>query len=647
MLDAHPAPDALARPPLHTVTTDPHAEQVPTHPAGADSLFTAARTLLPVLEAGLPLDAATLRDAMTQAFGATDASGAWIWKDAYEAAEATAVLFLQRYGRAMRRTAGAGPDGPRLMLAMLEAIAALEPSHTKRSEEQLRLQQFSTPLPLAYAALQAAAIRPGDVVLEPSAGTGMLTVMAACALGKQPGGSLHLNEIAATRAGLLSALFPGTAVTRHNAEAIADYLPALRPTVVLMNPPFSASPGVDRIRHDADLRHIRSAFSMLPPGGRLVAIASAHCVPGDAAWVDAFASLVPPARVAFTAAIDGRAYARRGTTFDTRLTVLDRGGDERGRIDGHARVSDAAELLEAVSATVPARLPIEPLPGADLFGHAPAPRPAPGRRARTATHGPQPTSRDWGTIAELAYEAGRATSDSTGPAQASGPYELWRARTVRVPGAVEHPTPLVQSGAMAAVPHPAPTYRPMLPTQIVTEGLLSDAQLESVVLAGQAHERHLAALYRIGAGWETVHRVDRESDEDGDAVHTGTDDGDDSADDNEPLSSPVRFRRGWMLGDGTGCGKGRQVAAIILDQWLRGRKRALWLSQSDKLLEDTRRDWTAIGGCDEDVIPLGKVRRGADIPAPGPSGRVRPDAGGRRGGRERPPRCHHATRSAP
>ena len=60
------------------------------------------------------------------------------------------------------------------------------------------------------------------------------------------------------------------------------------------------------------------------------------------------------------------------------------------------------------------------------------------------------------------------------------------------------------------------------------------------------------------------------------------------------LSAPVRFRRGWMLGDGTGCGKGRQVAAVILDGWLRGRKRALWLSQSDKLLEDARRDWTAL-----------------------------------------------------
>ena len=69
-----------------------------------------------------------------------------------------------------------------------------------------------------------------------------------------------------------------------------------------------------------------------------------------------------------------------------------------------------------------------------------------------------------------------------------------------------------------------------------------------------------------------------------------------------------------MLGDGTGCGKGRQVAAIILDHWLRGRRRALWLSASDKLLEDARRDWAAIGGSETDLIPLGKFRQGADIP---------------------------------
>ena len=464
MLDAQPAANAPARPPaIQPLQPSPAIADTTGVRSKPAALLATATALLPELEAGRTLDTKTLREAMSAAFGANDTQGAWVWKDAYEAAEAAMVLFIQRYGRLMRREAGAGPGSAAAMLALLETLAALEPSQTRRSEEQLALQQFSTPLPLAYAALQAAAIRPGDIVLEPSAGTGMLAVMAECALGKRSNGArsgtpLHLNEMASVRAGLLAGLFQDAPVTRHNAESIADYLPDLQPTVVLMNPPFSASPGVQRIRHDADLRHLRSAFSMLPAGGRLVAITSAGCTPGDAAWSLAFERLDPPPRTVFSIAIDGRAYARRGTTFDTRLTVIDRANASDVPIDARESVPTAAGLLAAIAANVPQRQAVVPIgaalvPAGDLFGRAAA-RPAPRKRTAAAAPNTRPAApqvRDWGPVPELDYETLPANPESkaTEPeATHAGVYEPWRPRTARIPGACEHPTPLVQSAAM-------------------------------------------------------------------------------------------------------------------------------------------------------------------------------------------------------
>ena len=85
---------------------------------------------------------------------------------------------------------------------MLAKVASLLPTHTRRSEESQALQQFSTPIPLGLAASVAAAITPADRVLEPSAGTGLLAILAEIA-----GGALVLNELAETRAGLLATSF--------------------------------------------------------------------------------------------------------------------------------------------------------------------------------------------------------------------------------------------------------------------------------------------------------------------------------------------------------------------------------------------------------------------------------------------------------
>ena len=160
----------------------------------------------------------------------------------------------------------------------------------------------------------------------------------------------------------------------------------------------------------------------------------------------------------------GAAYARRGTTFGTRLTVIDRDSTnaQGAPIDVRASVPTAAGLLAAITANVPQRQAVVPIaaalvPAGDLFGHA-ATRPAP--RKRTAATAPNtkpaaPQVRDWGPAAELAYETPPADEQGTasGPeATHTGVYEPWRPRTARIPGACEHPTPLVQSAAMAAAP---------------------------------------------------------------------------------------------------------------------------------------------------------------------------------------------------
>lgn len=70
------------------------------------ALLTAATSLLPLLETGQCVESACLRDAMTTAFGGTDAEGAWDWKSAYDVCEVAQILFLRRFGPAILSRSG-------------------------------------------------------------------------------------------------------------------------------------------------------------------------------------------------------------------------------------------------------------------------------------------------------------------------------------------------------------------------------------------------------------------------------------------------------------------------------------------------------------------------------------------------------------
>jgi predicted RNA methylase len=544
----------------------------------ASAVVRAARQLLTDLERGRRIDATALRNAMEAAFGAADSSGAWNWKTAYDACEVATVLFLRRYGAAMRAKAAS----PSAMLPLLMRIGRLLPTHTRRSEESEAFQQFSTPIGLAFVASVAAAITPADVVLEPSAGTGLLAILAELA-----GASLVLNEFGDGRAGILRQLFSAVSTTQFDAAHINDHLDAgIAPSVVLMNPPFSAAVHVDRKMADAALRHIASALARLPQGGRLVAIAGANLSPDNQIWAESFKHLQDHGRIVFSAAIDGAVYAKHGTSIDTRLTVIDRApADDIASFPPSPGIaSDLPTLLTWVLQHVPPRRPLigKPTAAVPAIASARIARAHAGQRLPAAAPAIDPVA------TEVAYEPVDWTP--TDASQISDAlYEAYALQSIRIPSALAHPTQLVQSAAMASVAPPKPSYRPHLPANVVADGVLSDAQIESIIYAGEAHSEFLSGSWTVDSTFDVVAAA---------RDHAG---------------NAVRFRRGWFLGDGTGAGKGRQVAGILLDNWLKGRRRAVWISKSDKLIEDAQRDWSALGMERLLVTPLSRYRQGTPI----------------------------------
>jgi len=82
-----------------------------------------------------------------------------------------------------------------------------------------------------------------------------------------------------------------------------------------------------------------------------------------------------------------------------------------------------------------------------------------------------------------------------------------------------HPSSLIETTALSSVKLPRLSYQLQLPAELIDEGLLSTAQLESICYACQIHDAPFA--------------VDK-------------------------------YRKGYFIGDGTGMGKGRQLGIHYL-----------------------------------------------------------------------------------
>jgi predicted RNA methylase len=540
-------------------TTEP--TELDADEAKGQALVAAARQAGSSLSMGMSVGKPRLKAALTKALGGTDADGAWIWRDAWNVSELALSLHLMRFAPVMgldRMTGAAAVDA-------LEELGALLPTHTVRSDDQIRLQQFSTPAAYAYLVVRAAMIEQGDLVLEPSAGLGSLAMFA-----RARGAKLILNELDPVRAAALKT-FLGQDVTQFDAGKIDDRLdPKLRPTAVVMNPPFSVSATRGAYK-GTSAEHVLSAYRRLQKGGRLAAIVQAGLAPSKDWTENFYARVLEAGSIVLNAEVDGSVYKKHGTTIDTRVLVIDK--DERGYAEPPVRADTLAELAGMVE-QLPRRADLEPGTGGGII--VPMPPRVEARKVRTpivpnAAQQTRPASVEPVriTYTERAENDGGKTGD--------GLYERYRVRRIDIEGAGEHKSALTQSASLGGVRPPMPSYQPLLPPSVLKDELLSDAQLETIIYAGDAHSRLFDGRYHWDDEKEELVQVS-------DSSEAGR-----------------QVRCGFFLGDGTGVGKGRQVAGVILDNWLQGRKRAIWLSKTESLLEDAKRDWTALGGRGSDI----------------------------------------------
>ena len=516
------------------------------------AILSAARALLPTLSRGAQVDARITKTAMDIAFNGTDANGAWQWKDAYDAIEVATCLAIRKIQHQVSRL----EDDASAVVAQLATLSKLGLTHTRRSEEQVRLDQFSTPPQIAALAAMACQIRPGDLVLEPSAGTGLIAVFAEIL-----GGKLHLNEYAPTRAGILSQLFRDAVVSRYDGRQISDLVTASGSfDCAALNPPFT----------DID-QHIVSAFRALADGGRLAVIVPAGFLESKACLK---LSLVGHIRAMLI--FPERAFAKHGTSVDTGLLVLDRCSPPQG-LPAH-RVAETLDDAIDIIRTIPDRATAKPR----VFRTQPSVvtvRPAGMKRAARFD------------FLSGAVPVEYSVMDWSGQTRDVGLFCEYQLSRVRFQHSVQHPSQLVESAAMATTPLPAPSFVPLLP--IGVQAQLSDPQKEVLVYAGQAHEQFLPGWWKLDDKGTQVQQA-----------HQGA-------------AGAFRVRRGFFCGDGTGVGKGRiamsLIAAYIASAPLDRSRRAVFITKDEDLMADAIRDWTNIGGNASDIVPQSSFKLGSTI----------------------------------
>lgn len=214
---------------------------------------------------------------------------------------------------------------PRGTFDQLVRLYEIQPNLNVRTSTSIANQAYSTPAPLAFLASELAHIEPGQSLLEPTAGTGMLL------MGATPS-KVSANEIDPTRAELLRA--QGYSVTEKDAATEQLRHPGYPVDAVIANPPFGsikdANGSTVKVRVDGykigQIDHLIAARSLetMKEDGRATIILGANKVAGGQNTDDTvfFNWLYGHYNVTGHFEVSGDLYARQGAGWPVRVISI-------------------------------------------------------------------------------------------------------------------------------------------------------------------------------------------------------------------------------------------------------------------------------------------------------------------------------------
>lgn len=524
--------------------------------------------------------------------------------------------------RAAREVVGRKGRDSRASYDLICKLYEMQPTIAARSSNRIKMQQYSTPLPMAWIANRFAMANKADgKVLEPTAGNGMLVFTV-------PVEQVRANELDETRLDNLRE--QGFAEVTQQ-DATEPFAGGMQYDAVIANPPFGKREAVE---YDGKMipglapQITLNALASMKDDGRAAIIIGGnmeYAINGAIKSMKPFFTyLYDHYNVKGVIDMSGGLYAKQGTTFHTRMILIDgrRSNEERAQTAVYPPVESKAirkaesfdDLYEIINEVLNSKektngtevlrsrerqlasVNNETSGNTDGAGHREQPRKnddVGSRSKSTQEHsdgGEQVLPRERRTNTADGETRAETPRDNAGGSRSVSNTDIQRVGTERVStngvglkqAPTEHKKRTLTDEKSAYRPHnSAFSLNSVAPAAMVEA-------MDNVLTQIEAQHGSIDEFIKTELGYDTIEEA-----------HQAL-----AAEQMDSVAMAIyQMKQGQALiiGDQTGVGKGRQMAALIRWAVQRGEK-PVFITQKADLFSDIYRDLVDVGS--GDLVPF-------------------------------------------